>query len=89
MSGPFSKELSIIRNLKTTIARLVISERERCHEKCHSLSMRGQGKVHHSMLQPSKAPTEMLNSSSTLAKTITPMFGLRGMAQREFILPRP
>jgi len=67
----------------------MLSERESCHEKCPNLSVEVQGKVHHSELQPRRAPAEMPNSSSALAKTITPMFGLRGMAQREFILPLP
>lgn len=89
MRGSFSEELSAIRNPKATIARLVISEHASCHERCHSLSVRGQGKAHHSVLQPSEALTEMPNSSSALAKTITPMFELRGMAQRKFILPLP
>lgn len=83
-----SEEFSIIRNLKATI-RGWWSQSVRAVMKCPSLSLRGQGRVQHSMLQPSEAPTEMLNSSSALAETITPVFGLRGMAQRKFIPPLP
>lgn len=72
ISGSFYEELSTIRNLKATITRLVISECESCHENCHSLCMRRLGKVHHSKLQPRKAPTEMLSNSPTVVKTITP-----------------
>lgn len=38
MTGSFSEILCIIWILKVTTARLVISECESCHEKCHSLS---------------------------------------------------
>lgn len=72
--GSFCEELSAIRNLKGSITRLVISECESCHENCHSLCMRVQGKVHHSKMQPRKAPPEMLNNSPTVVKIITPMF---------------
>lgn len=58
--GAFSEELYTIRNLEATTTRLVISYCESCHENCHSLCLRGQGKVHHSKLQPRKAPMEML-----------------------------
>lgn len=73
--GSFCEELSATRKLKVTITRLVISECESCHENCHSLCLGRQGEAHHSKLQPRKAPTEMLNNSPTVAKTITPMFG--------------
>lgn len=72
--GAFSEELYTIRNLEATTTRLVISYCESCHENCHSLCLRGQGKVHHSKLQPRKAPMEMLNNSTAVAKTITPKF---------------
>lgn len=74
ISGSFSQELSTMRKLKATITRLVIPECGSCHENCCSLCLRGQGKVPHSKLQPRRTPTEMLNNSPTVTKTITPMF---------------